>query len=126
MSNATSMDMADARRLVQAAAWRTRLTETNTETCGAFEAWLAADPGNVAAWRQVQAPWDFFGDQATSPELIELRRVALGAGRDVALKRWLRSVGSHSRLRLAIAASLLIVAIGTLLAWNLTQPEIYR
>src|SRR5687767_2506877 len=77
----------DARCLVEAAAWRKHLTENNVESSEAFEAWLALDSRHEAAWRRVQGPWQFFGEQAAAPELIELRRAALAEARNIGRRR---------------------------------------
>ena len=69
----------EAQRLTEAASWRVRLTEAGADTDLDFEHWLSRDPGNLAAWRQVQSPWDLLGEQATSPELLTARQAALAA-----------------------------------------------
>ena len=120
------MDANKARRMVQAAAWRTHLTETEAESTEAFEAWLAADPINQAAWRQIQEPWDLFGEQANSPELIELRRAALGNAQKAGRNRWLRTIIRGYPLRAAIAVSFALVMVGVIVVWSLNRPDDYR
>lgn len=116
---------AAARPLVEAAAWRVHLAEANIDSSPDFEAWLAADAANATAWRQVQSGWDFFGDQAAAPELLELRRAALGDARAVGSQRWRpRAFGGGIR-RLAIAAGVLVVAAGSVVYWQSQQPDVY-
>lgn len=124
MRTESAMEAAGSRRLVEAAAWRTRLTEEGVDSSAAFEAWLAAHEDNRRAWFQVQEPWDLFGEQAHSPELIELRRAALGRARDAGRHRWLGSSGA--RLKLATAAAIAVTVIGGLLSWHASRPDIYR
>ncbi|WP_175597235.1 FecR family protein [Peristeroidobacter soli] len=111
-------------RLAEAAAWRTRLTEESIDSSSAFEAWLATHEDNRRAWSQVQGPWELFGEQAHSPELIELRRAALGRARDAGRHRWLRSSGG--RMRLLAAAAMAVVMIAGFLTWHAGRPDIYR
>ncbi len=115
-------DEGDARRMAAAAAWRIRLTEAGVSRSGAFEMWLAADPANEIAWRRVGAGWDLFGELASSPELLEARRGALGRARDAGRQRW------RPRRLLGVAAAIAaitVLAIG-LLSWQRAQPAIYR
>ena len=116
----------ESRRLVEAVAWRTHLTESEAETSEAFEAWLAADERNAAAWSQIQHPWEFFGEHAAAPELIEIRRAALADARNTSRIRWIRPALLALRSRFAIAASILMAAIGGLLIWQSGQADIYR
>ncbi|HEY8507494.1 MAG TPA: FecR domain-containing protein [Steroidobacteraceae bacterium] len=116
-------DVTEERRLVEAAAWRAYLTENDLATSDSFEGWLAADPRNEAAWRQVQGPWNFFGEHANAPELLELRRTALQEAQEAGRKRWQpgRRVGRYA----AVAAGLLAM-VGALFAWMARQPDVYR
>jgi transmembrane sensor len=113
----------DSRRLVEAAAWRVRLTETNEPdgTDPEFNRWLHNDPLNEAAWRQVDGPWQLFGDHAIAPEIISARRAALRRAEQAYARRRPTSffVG-------AIAASLVAFAAGVLLIWHFNGPELYR
>jgi transmembrane sensor len=111
-----------ARRLVEASAWRTHLTEIGAESSAGFEAWLAADSRNRDAWDRVQKPWDLFAEEATSPELLELRRKALAQVRDAGRKRWSKS----NWQTFAIAAGVGIVSIAGFLTWTLAGPDVYR
>ncbi len=110
--------------LVEAAAWRLRLTESDQRSSPEFERWLIADPSHQVAWQRVQAPWSFIGEQQTSPELLELRRAALASARQTARLRWVVSTRPSTRiLRLAAA---LIVGIAGLLVWHFYMPDFYR
>lgn len=74
MSGQSSSKPADV-RLVEAAAWRVRLTEIGADTTADFEAWLR-DPANARAWAGVSRPWNFF--EAHEPALVQARQAALG------------------------------------------------
>jgi transmembrane sensor len=109
------MSGAEKRRLGQAAAWQIRLAETNDEGSRLkFEAWLAADTQNAAAWRQVRGPWEILGEQAAAPELIELRRAALAHAYHTGHR--MRSKRRMFTVRIAIAAGLLAIG-GGLFYW---------
>ncbi len=111
-------------RLAEAAAWRVRLAENNLEDSPELAAWIAEDARNAAAWKQVQDPWTLFGEQATSPEIIELRCRALAHAHEAGRGRWVRSRRFAIAHRLAIAAGILAVAIGGLFVWT-QQPDVY-
>jgi transmembrane sensor len=127
MSKTAETNMNDALRLAEAAAWRMQLQESGAESSEPFEAWLAEDPGNAEAWRQVQKPWDVFAEQASAPVVLEARRAALGRAR--AARRW-----SHRTVRLngasfariagaAAAVAALAAGIGI---WYASQAGVYR
>jgi transmembrane sensor len=105
------------RRLAEASAWRVRLSEADSESSAAFEAWLAADPANnQSAWAEVQAPWTAVGQAATSLEVMAARRDALDRARSSSRWRWAR-VGSYRRVAagavvLAAAAACVMTYIG--------------
>ncbi len=126
MSTLPDTDDRRARRLVEAAAWRVHLAETDSETHEDFEAWLAADPRNEAAWRQVQESWNLLGEQASAPELLELRRAALRDARNASRKRWRNASFSSRFVRRAFVAALLLAAVGAVLYWNASRAEVYR
>jgi transmembrane sensor len=126
MNKFSNGDDSESRRLVEAVGWRTHLTESDAETSEEFQTWLATDERNLAAWNQAQGPWQFIGEHATAPELIELRRAALADARNTSRDRWIRPALMALRSKLTIAASLLIVAIGGYLIWQSNQPDIYR
>ena len=108
MTNAPDPADPQRRRLAEAAAWRVHLAETGADTNAEFEAWLA-DDGNRAAWARVEAPWDYFAEQATAPELIAARRAALGDARSAQQQRG-RASGWSRRLA-ALAATVVAAAL---------------
>ena len=114
----------DTSRLTEAAAWRVRLAENDLADSPELAAWISEDERNAAACRQVQDPWTLFGEQATSPEIIELRCRALAHAHEAGRGRWVRSKRFAIAHRLAIAAGILAVAIGGLFAWT-QQPDVY-
>lgn len=98
-------DLSDE-RLIQAARWRSRLSELGLATMPEFETWLA-EPQNRDAWEQVSIPWDFLGEQRGAQEADAARRAALQDARDAAAerikpRRWL-GYGIAAALVLAIA-----------------------
>lgn len=114
----------DLQARVEAAAWRAALTDARAETSEPFESWLAASPANEAAWRDVQAPWAYFQDHATAPEMMAVRREALArASRHHRLR-----FGSPAAPWRALAVSLVaaVLLAGGAAAWWRTQPETYR
>lgn len=112
----------DERRITEAAGWKVRLNEAGVESSYEFEAWLAADPANEIAWKQVEAPWDLFGEQASSPLAVKLRRDALNR---VHLRPPL-----YRRPWFAIAASIVLVVftgLSFLRSWSWAeQPTVYQ
>jgi transmembrane sensor len=113
-------------RLEQAAAWRTRLAESSELHAGEFSSWLAQDPRNREAWRQVQAPWDLLGQHATAPGVIRLRRASLAHAHD-AMRG---NLTWPKRLRrppmLAAVAAACALAAGAFLFWQQYRPDVYR
>jgi transmembrane sensor len=118
------MSEIDTSRLEQAAAWRVRLAESDLDGSPDLAAWIAEDARNAAAWKQVQDPWTLFGEQAASPEIIELRCRALEHAHEAGRGRWVRSRRFAIAHRLGIAAGILVVAIGGLLVGT-QQPDVY-
>ena len=134
-------DRTFARALIEAAAWRTYLTENDLESTPQFELWLAADPRHQAGWHQVQGSWDLIGQHETSPELLELRRVALTNARNTASERWhaapesaptstvrrflTRIADRNSRTWMGVAAATVLALTG-LMTWYALGPEVYR
>jgi transmembrane sensor len=109
--------------LAEASAWRVRLSEAEQESDPAFEAWLAAGAAHQAAWGQVQASWDFLGDHAAAPEVLAIRRGALGRARRAGRARWasppLRNVAA------GFAAVALVAAVfGGY--WAANRPDSYQ
>jgi transmembrane sensor len=114
----------DTSRLAEAAAWRARLAEGDLESSPELADWIAADARNAAAWKRVQDRWTLFGEHATAPEIIDLRCRALAHAHEAGRGRWVRSKRFAIAHRLAIAAGILIVAIGGLFVWT-HQPDVY-
>jgi transmembrane sensor len=111
------------RRLASAAVWRVRLTEEGLESCAAFEAWLAEDAANEAAWHQLSGPWDLLGEQAANPEVVAARRQALerASRRSAAFAR-----GRSRRAYLLSGLAAGVVAIVAGAFWLFVQPSEYR
>jgi transmembrane sensor len=117
-------DATTASSLEQAVAWRIRLTESPELFRAGFSAWLAADPANEQAWRAVQTPWMFLGEQSTSPSVVRLRRAALVHAYNALRSNWLRAKLRRPPVRLAAAASVLIALVGGVLWWQ-HRPLVY-
>ncbi len=115
-----------ARRLVEAAAWRTHFTETGVESSREFDSWLAQDLENQHAWNEVQSSWDFFDEQPTAPELLDLRRRALGQARSAARLRWTRGSVGDTWSRWTVAAGVALVVLTGILGWNFSGADVYR
>jgi len=115
------MSESDTSRLTQAATWRVRLTEHDSESCPEFCAWLAEDERNAAAWQQIQEDWTLFAEHAHSPEILELRSEALAHAHESGKGRWMRSrrlAWSNSLAKsLTIAAGIVILTVGALFVW---------
>jgi len=125
------IDEADeTRRLVEASAWRVALFEADLEATEDFEAWLASDGRNAAAWHQVSAGWDRFGQEAMEPELIIARRDALERARRHKQRRFAGAGGWRFGGRATIAATFLAMVVlgGTagFGVWRSTRPDVYQ
>jgi len=120
----------ETRRLVEASAWRVALFEADLEATEDFEAWLASDPRNAEAWRQVSAGWDRFGQEAMEPELIIARRDALERARRQKQRRFAGAEGWRFGGGAKIAASLIAVLLLSsgvgLGVWQTTKPDVYQ
>lgn len=112
----------DARRLVEASAWRVHLTEIDAESTAEFEAWLASDPRNADAWARVESPWDFFGAHAAEPSVVAARSIALGT-----TPRFGRPAPPRTIpwTRIAAAAVFMLAAAGAGVYWWM-QPLDYQ
>lgn len=113
----------DLRRLEEAAVWRVRLMEDGAESSEAFETWRA-DPGNAAAWEEIDDPWQRMGEEATSPELIAVRVGALQRARRSGRQRW----QVRSNFGKAAAALLALgVLLGAFVGWRWldARPAVY-
>jgi transmembrane sensor len=115
-------------RLEEALAWRARLAETGLESSEAFEAWMAADPANAAAWGDTEDAWALLDDPqvAQSPDLMAIRRRALataaslGRRRNLNRRQWLRPVAAGFLIAVLLGAG------GGGLGWVLQRPDVYR
>jgi transmembrane sensor len=124
--NATVQE-AQIHLLAAAASWRVRLTELGLESTIEFEAWLAEDPAHELAWARVQAPWAEIGNQAASPELMELRRDALDRARSQGRQRWRGHADGTRRRTIAAAVAVLVAVVaGGVVQWERSQELVYR
>jgi len=120
------MPKTEARYLVDAAAWQTHLADNDLESTPEFEAWLEADLQHRSAWDQVQKSWEFVGQHAASPELLELRHRALADARDTARQRWTLS-GRPRKATVGVAlATAAAAAIVGIVAWFINSADVYR
>jgi transmembrane sensor len=117
------------RRLAEAATWRVTLSEADLETSEDFEAWLAADARNAAAWRHMEGLWDHFGDNATAPELMAARQETLERASRCHARRhrvgWRRAWGSNL-VAASVAAVAVLAGLATGGAWYVTKPDVYH
>ncbi len=116
-----------SRAVVEAAAWRVRLTEAGCDTSEGFEAWIAASRLHEQAWRQVGETWDLFSEHAIAPEIMNVRRQALERASQAHANRTrvsaLRSrVDRRWAMGLGAVAAAIALAIG---AWGWTRPQDY-
>jgi transmembrane sensor len=107
--------------VTEAAAWKVRLHELGVESSLEFEAWLAADPAHADAWRQVEAPWELFGDQASAPAMVAARRDALARAHARARPRYPAWAALAASIALLLSS---VLAYGGYLWWSI-QPDIY-
>jgi transmembrane sensor len=103
----------------EAARWLVRLGDAPDDAAifQAFEDWRDAAPEHRQAFEDVQESWALFGDQAAAPELLVLRRDALG-----------RAGGRRRGLdldRRGVAAGLAALAAGPLAfyGWRRLRPD---
>ena len=118
-------DTPTSNSLEQAVAWRIRLTESPELFREGFSAWLASDPANEQAWRAVQTPWLFLGEQSASPGVVRLRRSALVHAYNALRSNWLRAKLRRPPVRLAAAACILLAFTAGLIWWQ-HRPLVYR
>jgi transmembrane sensor len=113
----------------EAAGWLVRLNAAPNDvtTYEAFEDWRDAAPEHRAAFDAVQDSWALFGEQAAAPELLALRRDALGR-----TGRWLgRGLGRGRGLdlgRRGLAAGLAALVLAPLAVhgWRRLGPDARR
>ena len=119
-------DPFEQERLVEAAAWRARLADSQGACMPDLRSWLERDSANAEAWQCVQGPWELLGEHAASPGLIRLRRIALAHAHDAARSHLTRHRGIRSPAGLAAAIVLVIVGIGLTLGWQTSRFDTYR
>lgn len=89
-----------------------------------LSAWLAADPTHAERFARARRLWDGFDDHAHTPELLALRRQALGAVQQANARRWTSRPVSRARW-IAAAAAAVLLAVG-LLAMLHTPSHYYQ
>jgi len=107
--------------------WCVRLASANLspEEQAEFDAWMAADEDNRAAFDKALQVWQALHAVGDTPELIGQRADALNALRRANRKRWSRNVFGRLERPLAIAASFALVAIASFLLLA-GRPEVYE
>lgn len=122
------IDSDELKRVEQAIAWRVRLVQSFGDAQEEFEAWLLADPRNDTAWYSVQIPWEILGDNATSSEVIGLRRAALAHANGAAPGWRTRTGGKLLRhaARIGVGAAALALLIGSWVLWQSSHFESYQ
>lgn len=121
--NGAVNERSDTGRLLEAAAWRTRLWESGRDSTPEFARWLS-DPANRRAWDRVQRGWDILAEHATAPELLELRRRALERVHASGRRRW--ATRSRPINRLGAAAAVLLLSVAGAITFHLTGADVYR
>lgn len=105
----------------EAARWLMRLGQAPDDAAifEAFEDWRDAAPEHRQAFEAVQESWALFGDQAAAPELLVLRRDALGRAGGMGKRRGL------DLDRRGVAAGLAALAAGPLAVygWRRLHPD---
>jgi transmembrane sensor len=105
----------------EAARWLMRLqaAPNDVATFEAFEDWRDAAPEHREAFDAVQDSWALFGDQAAAPELLVLRRDALGRAGWTGRRRGL----DLGRRGLAAGLAALVLAPLTIYGWRRLRPD---
>ncbi|WP_293855679.1 FecR family protein [Steroidobacter sp.] len=110
------------RRIAEAAALSTQLSEQGLETSPALEAWLAADPEHRRIWERRTQTWSLLESQKNSPELLALRQRALGDLQRMGSRRW-----NHGAWKWrATAAAVAVLAVMVTWSWYVVTPHTYR
>lgn len=114
-------------RLEEAGAWCMRIAdgELSPRDRECFEAWLAEESENLAAFERTVRVWHQFGDGAAAPEAIALRSKALEAFRSANRKRWAPSLNRPLLAALALAASLVLLIVPGAV-WYSSLPTVYQ
>ncbi|WP_242183834.1 FecR domain-containing protein [Sphingomonas sp. CARO-RG-8B-R24-01] len=111
-----------------AIAWCLRLREGDMlpHAAEALELWLAGNEERRDHLDAALAVWDAVEQEADAPELLALRREALGAIHRAGKRRWVHAGWGRRPLQAAVAAvALLSVSLGTVL-WRGQDGEQYR
>lgn len=110
----------------EAAFWATRLAEAppgHVEQAQ-FEAWLAADPLNIARMENIVRSWEAVEAHAAAEPIMELRHAALASARASAKER--SHVWHGVGWRAALAAASILIAVMGAGVWLSLQPVEYR
>jgi len=111
-----------------AAEWCVRLSEGDLAPADqqALDAWFAADPVHRELLDDAVAAWRAVDEQASHPGMIALRGEALNDLRRAQRRRWARRPGPRVAVWSAAAALVAAVALGGLLTWRASLPDVYR
>lgn len=115
-----------------AAEWCVRLSEGDLSPAEqtALDAWFAADPMHRELLDDAVAAWRAVDEQASLPGMIALRGEALNdlrrAQRRQWGKQWSRKPGPRVAIWSAAAAVVAAVALGGVLTWRASLPDVYR
>lgn len=111
-------------RRAEAAVWRTRVTEQpDLALSPEYLDWLA-DPLNRQLYDEADEAWAFFDGLGATPEMIKLRREALGDARRAASRRWASFGGGRAAVAAALVA--IILSVGALMFAAPAFPHTYR
>ena len=92
-----------------AADWHGRLDEDDSpRTRAEFDAWLAADPRNKAAFEVVEQTWSSLASAAVDPRVLKMRREALSATHRL---RFFRFAAAAAVVGIAVAIAYAVVPI---------------
>jgi len=119
------MEEAWLRRLAEASAWRSRLTELGVDSSEGFEAWVEAHPENVRAWEAVQGGWQAVGEAAASPELMAARRDALDRARRASASRRGRGLLWAAGIAASVVLAAGVGAGGLVATGRIAVPQTY-
>jgi len=110
----------------EAIAWCLRLHEgLSLAEQDELDAWLVDRPDRQRALDEALALWNAIGDGADAPEIVALRRDALGSMQRAGRRRWIAAVPMRRGAWAAVAAALLIaVALGSMV-WRGDGSERY-
>jgi transmembrane sensor len=110
----------------QASAWCLRLSEGEMSASEqqAFEAWMASDPANPAAFDDAVRIWRSLDQASLTPGLVNLRLQALESFRRASRSRWTPPTGRWPTwASMAAAVALVVVLAGG--AWLVNLPTVY-